>query len=274
MQSMTGFGSSEANVPPLGKINVELRSVNHKFLECSIHLPEGLAYLEEKIKKELESKIKRGRVICSVNLAAEKAPSVCINDKLLKNYLRAFKDIRKNYGIKDDISLNTLIGLPGVLGFGENGFSRAEVWHKIKALFHKALADLSKTRAKEGRSTFQYLKNRQESLTKDLVYIKARFKKALAGKVKSMVSDEDKANFINNSDISEEIARLMFHAGNFRNKITKNGPIGKELDFIAQEMQREANTLAAKSFDIAVSSKVVQVKSTIEKIREQAQNVE
>ena len=121
---------------------------------------------------------------------------------------------------------------------------------------------------------FVFLKSRAEILKKDLDMVKARFKKAVKDKLARINNDEERIGFIKEADITEEIERLAFHIGNFKSKLSKYGPIGKELDFVAQEMQREANTMGAKSCDAAISSTVVQIKSQIEKIREQAQNIE
>jgi len=129
-------------------------------------------------------------------------------------------------------------------------------------------------RQKEGRATYVYLKNRLEALKADLGIINSRFKKIVPHKLAKIASDEERASFLKVADISEELERLAFHIKNFWHKLSQLGPLGKELDFIAQEMQREANTVGAKSFDKIVSAKVVQLKSQIEKIREQVQNIE
>ena len=136
------------------------------------------------------------------------------------------------------------------------------------------MAELLKTREKEGRAIYALLRNRSETLKANLNNIKTQFKKAIKDELKIIGTDEERSSFLKNTDITEEIERLAFHIGNFKDKISKRGSIGKELDFIAQEMQREANTMAAKSFDASISSQVVQMKSQIEKIREQAQNIE
>jgi uncharacterized protein (TIGR00255 family) len=120
----------------------------------------------------------------------------------------------------------------------------------------------------------KYLKKRDEILNVNVMAIKRRFKKAVRERLKLIDLEEEKASFVKNSDITEEIERLSFHIKNFKSKLNKNGQVGKELDFIAQEMQREANTLAAKTFDTVISARVVQVRSQIDKIREQVQNIE
>lgn len=274
IQSMTGFGAKEIKVKPLGKICVELRSSNHKFLESVFHLPEGLLFLEDRLKKLIEAKIKRGRVTCVITSMAGGVSSVFINKTLLKNYIAKLKNIKEEFGVEDEININTLIHLPGVLSLEENKIPQGKIWSHLGILVNRALEDLVKMRQKEGRALFGFLKNRVELLKTELGMIKLRFKKAIKEKLVAIDTDEERSNFLKDTDITEEIERLSFHIRNFKNKLSKSGPIGKELDFIAQEMQREANTLAAKTFDVAISGRVVQMKSQIEKLREQVQNIE
>jgi len=274
MQSMTGFGSCELEVKPFGRIQVELRSSNHKFLESVFHLPEGLLSLEDKLKKEIESRLKRGRVTCAINASGAKFARVVINEPLLKDYLVSLNGIKEEFGINDAVGINTLIHLPGVLSLEESAMPRQKIWPKLKVLVDKALDELVSTRRKEGLAVAGSLKGWAESLKSQVGQIKLQFKKAVGEKLKSFNTDEERSSFLKDSDITEEIQRLSFHIRNFKSKLTKIGPIGKELDFIAQEMQREANTMGAKSFDVNISGRVVQIKSLVEKIREQAQNIE
>jgi len=274
LNSMTGFGSRAKEIAPFGKISVEMRSTNHKFLEIIFHLPEGFLSLEDKIKGEIESKVKRGRITCVVNISGGKSAGVYVNKPLLKNYLTTFKKMQKEFHIKDDLGVNSLIHLPGVLSLEEHALPRASIWPHLKALLNCALDEFVKMRRKEGQALYVYLKKRSDGLNSNLSTVKARFKEAIRNKLSALATDEERASFLKESDITEEIERLTFHIHNFKSKLTKSGAVGKELDFIAQEMQREANTLAAKSFDVAVSGMVVEMKSQIEKIREQVQNIE
>ena len=136
------------------------------------------------------------------------------------------------------------------------------------------MEELTNTRRKEGIALKGYLKNRAKIIRIDLNKAKMKFKKAVKSKLKTLASSEEKSMFLKGSDITEEIERLSFHIQNLNGTLEKSGSIGKELDFIAQEMQREANTLAAKTFDVSVSAQVLKIKSSIEKVREQVQNIE
>ena len=274
ISSMTGFGSCEAEIDSLGRISVELRCTNHKFLESVFHLPDGLLSLEDKLKKEIESKIRRGRVFCAVNIKGEEAQGIFVNRRLLKNYLRELNSIKNELKIKNGLTLDSLIRLPGILSLKENKPAGLHIWEHLLPLLKLALAELLKTRRKEGKALADLLKNRSGLLKKDLILIKQRFVVAAKSRLKKIQAEEERLAFLKSADIAEEIDRLNFHIKNFQHKITKGGSVGKELDFITQEMQREANTLAAKSFDLVISGCAVQMKSQIEKIREQVQNIE
>jgi len=274
LNSMTGFGGRQATLPPFGKVSVELRSSNHKFLDVVLHLPAGFLSLEEKIKKKVETRIKRGRVTCVINIVDQGAPAVFINEPLLKNYLATLKKIKQKLKINSSLQLDTLIHLPGVLSVADSGIPKERIWPQLNLLVHQALDSLVRMRQKEGRALEGYLKDHAQALNHNLDSIRRRAKKAIDQKCRGLNSDEERASFLKETDITEELQRLVFHIHNFKNKLSQRGPLGKELDFIAQEMQREANTIGAKSFDAMISGCVVQLKSQIEKIREQVQNIE
>ncbi len=274
ISSMTGFGNQDAEVKDIGRISIELRCINHKFLETVFHLPEGLLSLEDKFKKEIEAKIKRGRIFCAVNIRSIDAQGIFINRKLLKNYLQELRELKHEFKFAGELSLDALIRLPGILSLKENKPSGAHIWESLRPLFLQALASLVQARDKEGRALARVLKARSQLLKKDIIFIKQRFNLAVRLKLKVIKADDERSAFLKSAEIAEEIDRLNFHIINFVQKISQGGPVGKELDFITQEMQREANTLAAKAFDLVISGRAVEMKSQIEKIREQVQNIE
>lgn len=274
LTSMTGFGGKESVVLPFGKISAEIRSYNHKFLETVLHLPEGFLAFEDRIKKEIESKVKRGRITCVININNSKAIGVSINEKLLKNYVSALKKIKRELNITGEAGLDTFIHLPGVLSLSESKVPKEKIWPVLKAVLGSALEDLVKMRQKEGAALQNFLKTRAQVLKTELASIQARYKEFVQKKILQLNSPEERTSFLKDSDISEELERLSFHFKNFTQKLSKTVPVGKELDFIAQEMQREANTIGAKSTDSMLSARVIQMKSQIEKIREQVQNIE
>lgn len=274
INSMTGFGGFEAEISSLGRISVELRCTNHKFSEVVFHLPEGLLSLEDKLKKEIETKIKRGRVHCAINIRGQHAQGIFVNRKLLKNYLHELNSIKKEFKIKDGLTLDSLIRLPGILSLKEDHPVGVHIWERLKPVFLQALTSLLAARQKEGKELAGLLNKRSALLKKDLVFIKRRFVIAVKSKLKTIQMEDERVAFLKGADVAEETDRLYFHINNFQHKLVQGGSVGKELDFITQEMQREANTLAAKSFDLIISGRAVEMKSQIEKIREQVQNIE
>jgi uncharacterized protein (TIGR00255 family) len=274
IESMTGFGAGEISVPYWGKITCELRSTNHKFLEMILHLPDGYLSLEERVKNEIESRLKRGRVVCVVTVMGSLTSEVCVNDSLVKGYVKEARRVAKKYGLADDLGIAELLAFPGVFSTSEKKIAPGQLWPKLSKSVDAALADLSAMRKKEGKRLVSHLMRLSAELARDLRGVEDRFKKTVNERLPLLKTDVEKTVFLKEIDISEETERLGFHIGNFRAKLQGQGPVGKELDFICQEMQREANTMGAKSSDTKISGKVVQMKSTIEKMREQVQNIE
>jgi len=274
IESMTGFGRAEVAAQGLGRITIEIRSTNHKFLETVLHMPEGFLSLEEKIKKEIESCLSRGRIVCVVTIVAEESHDVIINHRVISKYLLAVKEIKNKHHIKEDASMNTLLRLPGVFTLAERAGAQNKMWPSIKTLVIKATKELVVMRMKEGRALCVVLKATAKKLRSHVAAVKTRQQAVVGERKAAFSSDEEKSSFLKSSDITEELDRLTYHVGNMLDKLCRGGAIGKELDFIAQEMQRETNTIGAKSCDAGISGMVVEMKSLIEKIREQVQNIE
>lgn len=274
IESMTGFGRADVDARGIGRISVEIRSTNHKFLETVLHMPEGFLSLEEKIKKEIEGEVARGRIVCVVTIVAEEAHDVVINHRVIAKYLAAVKEIKRKHAIQENASMNTLLRLPGVFTLAESVGAQNKMWPSIRQLVVKATKELVSMRMKEGRALCVVLKSTAQKLRSHVAAVKARQQKVVDERKLGFASDEERSSFLKSSDIAEELDRLAYHVGNLLDKLRRGGVIGKELDFIAQEMQRETNTIGAKSCDASISGMVVEMKSFIEKIREQVQNIE
>ncbi len=274
IRSMTGFGSKEGKILPWGKAYLELRSTNHKSQEIVFRLPEAFLSLEEKIKKEIEKKISRGRVLCALSVLGTPPNQVFINRSLLKNYLCNLKNIKKQLHIQGEVQLDSLLQLPGVVSLPTLRMPPEKTWAQLKHIINQALNNLVEMRQREGQALYKFLRYRMENLKSDVAIVQSRFKKVVKDKVSKIETIEERSSFLKETDIAEELERLTFHLKNFMHKILRPGPMGKELDFIAQEMQREANTISAKVSDALISAKVVEIKSEIEKVREQLQNIE
>ena len=288
---MTGFGRAESLLPK-GKITVEIKTVNHKFFDISLKMPSQMGLLEDKIKETIQKHIKRGKVHLNIMYdgAFLNEGKMAIDKKAAKSYYNEFLKLGKYVGLKDELTIKDLIALPGVVSCPVSETKIAALWPKVKSAIDKSIVKLGKDREKEGRTLFLDLSGRAKNIKKMLAVIKSRahlnideYRKRFADKVKEMTGgraidmgrlEMEAAIFAKNSDISEEITRLSSHIEHFQQTLTDNGEIGKKLDFIAQELHREINTIGSKASDFKIAKNVIEIKGEIEKIREQAKNLE
>ncbi|OIO36810.1 MAG: YicC family protein [Candidatus Omnitrophica bacterium CG1_02_44_16] len=270
--SMTGFG--QAQVEKNGeRFTVILKSVNHRYFETTFHLPPSLDHLESLFRSKLQEKIKRGKVNISVNHVNEASEVVVLNQELVMKYFRAFELMRKKLQLNDSVSISSLVSLPGVLNYRREELKDNERESAIKAALTQALKKLIGMRCHEGVALGEDLIRRVKSISKHMITIKKQVHSVIEANKKGM-SLENLESFLRSTDVSEEITRIEFHLKSFLKHTKLRDPKGKVLDFIGQELQREINTLGAKVQDKHVAYQVVMVKDQIEKIREQAQNVE
>ncbi len=274
IKSMTGFGKARGFISPWGAINLEIRSTNHRFLDIILHLPEGFLHLEQRLKDEIGKKVRRGHIVCRLEVNPLKLKRPVLNKHLIKEYYLSLRQISRQLDLKDEnIDINTLAGLPGIWSI-QSGLSLPLSWGGIKPLIKEALDTLIKKRQQEGTAMSRDLRASAQRLDKILKIIKTRFKKVIKQRLRLYNTEEEKNSFLRSSDINEEIVRLSFHLKNFTRSLKNKKVVGKELDFILKEMQREANTIGAKSVDTVISNRIIRIKSEIEKMREQVQNVE
>jgi len=273
IKGMTGFGTS--SFYHQGKKHViNIRSVNHKFFDCVISLPDGSSGLEAQIKKELSKHLKRGRVTFQLLSLEPYVHEPVLNKQLLYKYFNLIKNIGRSLKIKQDVRLRDIIDLPEVIYLKKsNYFSDRKFLLQFHRAIRKALGNLSALRKSEGQAIGLDLTKRMQKIAQKLKLIKKRMVNIIERQKRQLSSDELK-DFMKNYNVEEEIVRLNFHVGTFKKTIRQNGALGKILDFITQEMQREINTLSAKFRDMKVSYSSVIIKDEIEKIREQLQNVE
>ena len=291
IKSMTGFGKGEARFKS-GKVTVEIKTVNHKFFDATLKLPNGIAAFEDRIKEILQKKIKRGKV--NLNLTYDgtllKGERISINRRAAKNYYNELDGLKRYLGLEEGITIKDIIALPGVLNFDalEEGLIR--FWPKTKKALDVAIDRLIDDRAKEGKALHIDLARRAKKIDTLLATIRSRahlnideYRKRFADRVKDLTGgreidmgrlEMEVAIFAKNSDISEEITRLDNHLSNFNKTMSAGGEVGKKIDFIAQELHREINTIGSKASDFKISKNVIEIKGEIEKIREQAKNLE
>jgi uncharacterized protein (TIGR00255 family) len=291
---MTGFGQAELRASQ-GNFRVEIKSTNHKFLEVSTRLPGHLAEFEETIRRQVSQRIRRGKILLFVSCPDPSIFSsrLVVNEGLAKEVFHKAVSIRKMLKlarVSDDALLREVMRYPDVLMKDTSHDRRSVYSHRLSRALNEALKDFDRSRMQEGAALLRDLRGRVTEIRRALGAVEKRipriaseFKKSLVSRMKDFLRGEelDKerltlevAQYLKSSDISEEVTRLNSHLEGMEKALKEEGELGRKIDFIAQEMTRETNTIGAKSSDAAITDAVIKIKSAIEKIREQAQNVE
>lgn len=302
---MTGFGRAETDLPGSGRAAVEIRSVNHRFLEVDCRLPDGFQAFEETVRAMVGRAMTRGQVRVSVSLRGAREPAtVVFQEKLARKYHRQLEELRRRLGVPGPVSLETVLGLPQVVTVSErNGASMAAVWKPLERAVARALNGAVKMRRGEGGRLEKALRQRIEIFEDLTGRIRQRvplaqgdLRKRLEERIEAALQQAGKetpageiiareaAVMVQSTDVNEELERLASHFVALRSAVAgkpvasakkgEQASPGRTLDFLAQELQREINTLGTKMRDPEVSRWVVELKGQIEKLREQAANVE
>lgn len=290
IKSMTGYGLVQGKVGDR-RVVVETKSVNHKFCEVNLRLSQRFSVLEGKIAESAKSFFSRGRIdILIKEESVQPGEShVRIDLARLKNYQKELKSAAKVLKISDEVSLQTLLTLPDVL-ITEEPVDLESLWRQLESLLKKSFVALEKMREKEGLAIAKFFHDELKSLSSEVKAVEKvipdnveHHRKQLNERVAKLASGveldaqrlaQEVAYFVDRTDISEELQRLKHHIVHFEEILSEQGPLGRKLDFLLQEMNREANTLSAKAQNAEVSQKVVNCKHCLEKLREQVQNVE
>ena len=289
---MTGYGRGECSQRGF-KVTVEVSSVNRKQTEISVNLPRELEILEAQVRDEINRRVARGRLTMRISVHAAEGASgkILIDVALAKHYAKELRALAKSLHLKDDISLDLLARAPGVLQPAEETASAEELWPSINKALQTALDVLLKMRKREGAHLEKDLVSRAGVMRTGVKHIRKlaprsaeQYRAQLLARIKAAGIDapalEDERlvkevfYFADRSDISEELTRLESHFQQFDDCVKSKEPVGRTLDFLAQEINREINTLGSKANDSAISREVVTLKAELEKFREQVQNVE
>jgi len=269
---MTGFGSADFVFENL-RGTVEIKSVNHRYLDIIYYLPAGFAYAENKIQQMISQHVERGRITVSVKINNKPGLAVSFNVGTAKQYLKYATSLREELGIQGELSLSDLIHLPGVVETKEAMLDADALWPFVEKAIVKALKGLLIMRQREGRSLIKDIAIQTKRMLLQINRIRFSVRMILKDK-KEVLAGEEFLNYQKSTDINEEISRLRHHIDEVRLLLKSQVAAGKKLDFIAQEMQREANTIGSKVQEKTVSNAVIAIKTKIEKIREQSQNIE
>ena len=291
MKSMTGYGRAKEERD--GKtITVELRAVNHRYLDCTVKAPRQYGFLDDAVKKAAAARIARGKVEIFVGVEVEEGGDVAVtvNHQLAKRYLDALHDLSETYGLRDDVTVMTLAKLPDVLGSGRIEQDAEAMTREVLAVFDKACDGFDQMRLREGEKLAEDVRGRCAAIERMVGEVETRspervkkYREKLLVRMQEVLADTsidetriltEAAIYADKTAVDEETVRLRSHLHQMDGMLQETQPIGRKLDFLVQEMNREANTIGSKANDVAMARIVVDIKSEIEKIREQIQNIE
>ena len=291
LKSMTGFGRSEiANERQ--KITVEMKGVNHRYCDINIKMPKKLSIFEAGIRNLLKKYIQRGKVDVFITYEdyTENNMVLKYNEELAAEYVGVLQRMSEQFGIENDVRVSSLSRYPDVLTLEEQTVDTDELWGVLEEALHKASEQFVETRLVEGENLKNDLISKLDGMLEAVDFIEKRspeilveHRQRLEAKVKELLGDStiDESRIITETTIfadkicvDEEIVRLRSHITSTRKALVEGGSIGRKLDFIAQEMNREANTILSKANDLEVANRAIDLKTEIEKVREQIQNIE
>lgn len=291
IKSMTGFGRCEVQEAER-KITVEMKSVNHRYLDVNIKMPKKLNYFETSIRNELKKYIQRGKVDLFVSYEDYTKTNVCVkyNRELAAEYMGYLNQMAQDFSLENDVKISCLSKYPEILTMEEQGIDEEKLWMLLNKAIQGAAEGFVETRIKEGEHLRKDLLEKLDGMLKHVAFITERspqiiaeYGKKLEDKVKDLLGDAqvdenrllmEVTIFADRVCVDEELVRLKSHIETTKDTLLLGGSIGRKLDFIAQEMNREANTILSKSGDLEISNRAIELKTEIEKVREQIQNIE
>ena len=291
IKSMTGFGRCEVQKDSR-KFTVELKSVNHRYLDVNIRMPKKLNFFETAIRTLLKSYANRGKVDIFITYEdlSQTQVSVKYNAALAAEYMKYLKQMEEEFGLENDVRVSTLSRYPEVFTMEEQSEDEEELWNGLKEALEGAFTQFVETRKTEGENLKKDITSKLDFLSEQIGFIEERspqivaeYREKLEDKMKELLADtqieesriaSEVILFADKICTDEEVVRLKSHISHMRNTLEEKDEIGRKLDFIAQEMNREANTILSKANDIEVSDRAISLKTEIEKIREQIQNIE
>ena len=291
VKSMTGYGRAVETVNGR-EFTVELRSVNNRYLDCSVKLPRMLSFAEDTVKQAVKKSISRGKVDVFITVRAEGASDVkvTLNGAMVEGYIAAMKQMVEQYGVKDDISVSLLSRMNEVFTVEKPEVDEEQLLSDLMSVVDKALANYDAMRAAEGKALENDLRSRGNTILELVSQVEAgngetviAYRTRLYNKLQEVLAntsiDESRilteaAIFADKVAVDEETVRLRSHLEQMNQMLTAGGAIGRKLDFLLQEMNRESNTIGSKCTDVKLARIVVDIKAELEKIREQTQNIE
>lgn len=291
MRSMTGFGRERAVIDGKEYL-VEIKSVNSRYCELSAKVPRNYTYLEEKLKSLVKTKLSRGKaeVLLTVTEIEGAETSVTVNLPVVKNYLEEMRKCGQELNIMDDLKLSDIFRMTDAFTVVRSVTDEDVIWRNVQTVANKALDNFAAMREKEGEKLKADILSKIDNIEKMIEHVEAlspetveTYRQRLYSKLKEILEDKqieeqriltETAIFADKVAVDEETVRLHSHFKQFREMAESTEPIGRKLDFLVQELNRETNTIGSKAQDLRITKIVIEVKSEIEKIREQIQNIE
>ncbi|MGN1148152.1 MAG: YicC/YloC family endoribonuclease [Lachnospiraceae bacterium] len=291
IKSMTGFGRCEM-MEGSRKFTVEMKSVNHRYLDVNIKMPKKLNFFESSIRSELKNYIQRGKVDIFISYEDFSESTGCVkyNKEIAAEYLAYLRQMAGEFGLDDDVRVSTLARYPEVFTLEEQEEDADELWKELSKALKQAAEGFVETRIKEGENLKNDLLEKLDGMLTHVDFIMERspiiiadYKQKLYDKVQDLLQDKqiddsrllmEVTIFADKVCVDEELVRLRSHIEATKAALIEGGSVGRKLDFIAQEMNREANTILSKTTDLEISSRAIELKTEIEKVREQIQNIE
>ena len=293
IKSMTGFGRLR-ELENEREILAEVKSVNNRYIDIFVRAPRIYGFLEEKIRRETAKYISRGKVEIYIYIEEKSGDNtkITLNETYLENYIAVLHKIRDNYNLPDDISTMRVAGNRDIYNIEKLEEDEEALWQSVKSVLEKAFGEFNKMREAEGERLLKDMLARIENCgriadeikelsqhCKDSYYENFKQKlKDIIGDAGVVIDDNriltESAVYADKIEITEEIVRLKSHFAQFEKIVRENNPVGRKLDFLIQEMNREINTIGSKSLELEITNRVIEIKSDIEKIREQIQNIE
>lgn len=291
LKSMTGFGRAVEEIDGY-VITVEIKSVNHRYFDFSSRIPRQYGFLDDKLKSYINSKVSRGKVECYVSVEAldTEYAAVVINKTLASAYVKALKELSEEYSLKEDFGTAFVSRLPDVFVLKKADEDEEKIWQLVKSVTDEAIEKFIQMRAVEGAKMKEDVASRAEYILDCVSFIEERspqtvkeYNDKLVERVHEIIGDvsldeqriiQEVAIYADKVAVAEETVRLRSHIAQLKTFLESEEPIGRKMDFLVQEINRETNTIGSKANDVEIARKVVDIKAEVEKIREQIQNIE
>lgn len=291
IRSMTGFGRAQNTVEGI-TATVEIKSVNHRYFDFSCRVPRNYGFLEEKLKNYIQSRVTRGKIECYVQIEAQEAEEciVKVNHSLTKGYIDALNEIGDQYGLDNDITVSAVARNHDIFSVHKSEADEEIIWKAVNTVAADAVDSFIAMREREGEKLKDDILSRCDLIIENVAFIEERspqtvieYNNKLLERMQNVLSDvqvdeqrllTEAAIYADKIAVAEETVRLRSHIGQMHEFMKSDVAIGRKMDFLVQEFNREANTIGSKAQDVEIARRVIDIKSEVEKIREQVQNIE